>query len=117
VSAEKPDKDQLEDLPPEDLPPEQDGEQVLHLETDLETDDPTADPDDPATDPAMQAVVEGGGGVAEGFEQSEHELKENAEGEVDGDPLRNPFRGEPEKNGPDEKEFGEPDHVHPDDEY
>jgi hypothetical protein len=105
-----------EDLPPEDLPPEQDGEQVEHLITELESDDPTEDPDDPAADPAMAPVEEAGGGVAEGFEEAEKELVENAEGEADDDPLRNPFNSEPEESPADEGEFGEPDHVHPENE-
>jgi hypothetical protein len=108
VSADEPEN--LEDLPAEDLPPEQDGDQVEHLITDLESDDPTEDPDDPVTDPAMQAVEEAGGGVAEGFEQSEHDLIENAEGERDDDPLRNPFNKEVEENHSD-AEYGEADHV------
>lgn len=106
MTADKPDND----LPPEDLPPEQDGEQVEHLITELESDDPSADPDDPSTDPAMQAVEEGGGGVSEGFEQSERDLIQNAEGERDDDPLRNPFNAEVEQKESD-AEYGEADHV------
>jgi hypothetical protein len=110
VTADEPDK--LEDLPQEDLPPEQNGEDVEHLVTDLESDDPTEDPDDPATDPAMQAVEEGGGGVAEGFEQSEKDLVENAEGERDDDPLRNPFnRQHNSEEHESDAEYGESDHV------
>jgi hypothetical protein len=104
--------DNLEDLPAEDLSPEQDGEEVEHLVTDLESDDPTEDPDDPVTDPAMQAVEEGGGGVSEGFEQSEKALIENAEGERDDDPLRNPFnrKHNSEEHRPN-ADYGESDHV------
>jgi hypothetical protein len=40
---------------------------------------PTSDLDDRAHDPAFQAVIEGGGGVSEGFEIAEGELIENAE--------------------------------------
>lgn len=41
--------------------------------------EPTTDLDDHAGDPAFQAVVEGGGGVAEGFETAEGQLVENIE--------------------------------------
>jgi len=98
--------DNLEDLPAEELPLEEDGEDVIHYDGD----DPDDDPDDPATDPAMKPVEEAGGGVAEGFEQSERALRENAEGERDDDPLRNPFNSEIEERKSD-AEYGEADHV------
>jgi hypothetical protein len=105
-------RDNLEELPVEDLSSEQDGDTVEHLITDLESDDPTEDPDDPATDPAMQAVEEAGGGVSEGFELSEHDLIENAEGERDDDPLRNPFnRKHNSEDHEPNAEYGESDHV------
>src|SRR5436305_1004576 len=40
---------------------------------------PTSDLDDRAHDPAFQAVIEGGGGVSEGFEIAAGELIENAQ--------------------------------------
>lgn len=42
--------------------------------------EPTTDSDERMSDPAFQAVVEGGGGVAEGFETAEGQLVENVEG-------------------------------------
>ena len=60
-------------------------------------------------DPAMTPVVEGGGGVAEGFEQSEELLRRHAEhDDAPGDPLAD--RGLPEA-AHDEPTFGEADHV------
>ena len=104
MSPDEPDN--LEDLPAEELPLEEDGENIVHYDGD----DPDDDPDDPATDPAMKAVEEAGGGVAEGFELAEHDLIENAEGERDDDPMRNPFDTEVEKRKSD-AEYGEADHV------
>jgi hypothetical protein len=50
-------------------------------------------------DPAMRAVNEGGGGVAEGFEQAEADLVENAQhGGGRGDPMSDAFRGEVESD-------------------
>ena len=50
-------------------------------------------------DPAMRAVYEGGGGVAEGFEQAEADLVENAQhGDGRGDPLSDAFKPEVESD-------------------
>jgi hypothetical protein len=50
-------------------------------------------------DPAMRPVYEAGGGVAEGFEQAEADLVENAQhGDGRGDPLADAFRGEVESD-------------------
>ena len=50
-------------------------------------------------DPAMRPVYEAGGGVAEGFEQAEADLVENAQhGDGRGDPLSDAFRGEVESD-------------------
>lgn len=67
-------------------------------------------PDDPVDDPAQRAVVEGGEGVAEGFELAEEELIDNA---AHGDQKRFPNRdaGPPEE--PTETAFGEPDEEIP----
>ena len=50
-------------------------------------------------DEAMRPVYEGGGGVAEGFEQAEADLIENAQhGDGRGDPLSDAFRPEAESD-------------------
>jgi hypothetical protein len=50
-------------------------------------------------DPAMRAVYEGGGGVAEGFEQAEADLIDNAQhGDGHGDPLSDAFTPEVESD-------------------
>ncbi|HEX8207214.1 MAG TPA: hypothetical protein VF587_14230 [Solirubrobacteraceae bacterium] len=50
-------------------------------------------------DPAMRPVYEAGGGEAEGFEQAEHDLIENAQhGDGRGDPLSDAFRPEVESD-------------------
>jgi hypothetical protein len=69
-------------------------------------------PDDPIDDPAQRPVVEGGGGVAEGFELAEEELIDNA---AHGDQKRFPNRdaGAPEE--PTDAVFGEPDEEIPQD--
>jgi len=71
---------------------------------------PLPDEDEEAADAAMEPVEEAGGGVAEGFEGSEELLRENAEGERDDDPLRNPFNSEVEETDSGQ-ESGEADHV------
>lgn len=98
---------------PETIGDEQRRDDVEHLETELEADDPLADPEDPAADPAMAPLEEAGEGVAEGFEASERLLKENAEGERDDDPLRNPFNSEPEEGPGSDAEYGEADQLPP----
>jgi hypothetical protein len=79
-----------------------------HLDTELDS-DPTADPDDWANDPAKAPLAEAGEGESEGFEGSEKALRENAEGERDDDPLRNPFNSEVEDEEPGEASYGEAD--------
>lgn len=91
---------------PETIGDEQSRDDVEHLETDLEIDGPTPDP-------AMAPVEEAGGGVAEGFELSEELLEENAEGERDDNPLRNPFRSEPEEESGSDPDYSEPDQLPP----
>jgi len=50
-------------------------------------------------DPAMRPVYEAGGGVAEGFEQAEADLVDNAQhGDGHGDPLSDAFRPEAESD-------------------
>ena len=50
-------------------------------------------------DPAMRPVYEAGGGVAEGFEQAEADLVENAQhGDGRGDPMADAFRPEAESD-------------------
>ena len=67
-------------------------------------------PDDPVDDPAQRPVVEGGEGVAEGFELAEEELIDNAaHGDQKGFPNRDV--GSPEE--PTETAFGEPDEEIP----
>jgi hypothetical protein len=61
-------------------------------------------------DEARRPLEESGQGEAEGFEQAEAELIENAShGDGEGDPLAD--AGEPEAN-PDPATHGEADHVH-----
>lgn len=64
-----------------------------------------------APDPAFEAMIEAGGGVAEGFEQAEAQLVENAErGDPRGlDRLLGDAR-EPEE--PDQGVYGDADEVH-----
>lgn len=67
------------------------------------------------SDPADRAVLEGGGGYAEGFEASEDELIRNASHDDGrGDPLGDAFTGEAES---DESgaEYSEADGVDPQD--
>ena len=62
-------------------------------------------------DPAERAVREGGGGEAEGFEDAEGKLAENA-GHGEGNPLPDEFSGEVESDRSG-AEYGEPDEVDP----
>lgn len=55
------------------------------------TPSPVNDDDAHAGDPAFQAVVEGGGGVAEGFEVAEGQLIENAENPPEADRTADAF--------------------------
>jgi hypothetical protein len=65
----------------------------------------------PDVDPAERPLVEGGEGVAEGFELAEDQLRRNASHEDRGaDPARD--AGEPEPDsGEAGAEYGEPDHF------
>ena len=62
---------------------------------------------EPGVDPAQRAVVEGGEGYAEGFEEAEAELERNASHEDRGaDPLRDAGEDEEETDAA----YGEADH-------
>ena len=66
-------------------------------------------------DPAMRPVYEGGGGEAEGFEQAEADLIENAQhGDGRGDPLSDAFTPEAESDLSG-AEYGEADEPRPSD--
>ena len=67
---------------------------------------PGADTD---LDPEERPVVEGGGGVAEGFERAEDELIEHAS---HGDPAPDPTSLESEELEHPEQEHGAADHEH-----
>jgi hypothetical protein len=60
-------------------------------------------------DPAERPVREAGGGEAEGFEQAEEKLVENA-GHGEGNPLADEFAGEAESDRSD-AEYAEADEV------
>ena len=62
-------------------------------------------------DPAERAVREGGGGEAEGFEDAEDKLIENA-GHGEGNPLPDEFTGEVESDRSG-AEYGEADEADP----
>jgi hypothetical protein len=65
-------------------------------------------------DPAMRPVYEAGGGEAEGFEQAEADLVENAShGDGRGNPETDAFSGEAESDRSG-AEYGEADEVHED---
>lgn len=71
---------------------------VVEPELNAETDEepapdapPTSDMDDRTGDPAFRAVVEGGGGVSEGFEVAEGQLVENVEGAPEADRTADAF--------------------------
>ncbi|MGH2981283.1 MAG: hypothetical protein ACRDKV_04460 [Solirubrobacterales bacterium] len=63
---------------------------------------------DEVEDEAERPVAEGGGGEAEGFEEAEKDLVENAGDMGSPDPAE--AAGEPEA-GRSDAEYGEPDHV------
>ena len=67
---------------------------------------PGADED---LDPAERAAAEGGGGQAEGFEQSERELIEHAS---HGDPAPDPESLASDEEAHPEQEHGSADHSH-----
>jgi hypothetical protein len=78
-----PPDDDFADVDPEDLV-EEGGLEPRELDDDAFRTIDGAQSDEPV-DPAMAAVIEGGGGVAEGFEQSEALLVDNAsQGPIDG---------------------------------
>lgn len=63
-------------------------------------------------DPAMQAVEEAGGGVAEGFEQAERDLVENAShGDGAGNPIEDAIDNENAEARKSTAEYGEPDEI------
>jgi len=66
---------------------------------------------DEPSDPAMAPVIEAGGGVAEGFEQSEALLIDHATSEWDGTSRILRDAGEAEAE-PDEAVYGEADEEH-----
>lgn len=101
--------------PPDDLGEPGEGELVEELGFEVRELDPeafrTVDgaySDEPA-DPAMAPVIEAGGGVAEGFEQAEAALVDNAsEGDLDGtDRILRDARAVEEE--PDTAVYGEAD--------
>jgi hypothetical protein len=71
----------------------------------------TRDPNE-SQDPARQPVEEAGGGVAEGFEQAEEELIENAShGDGGGDPELDAIDNENVEAEQSTAEYGEPDEA------
>ena len=75
----------------------------------------TQDPDE-KNDPAMQPVEEAGGGVAEGFEQAEEDLIENAtHGDGAGDPETDAIDNESAEAERSTAEYGEADDAQPSD--
>lgn len=102
-----PDDDPYAEIDPEDLI-EEPGLELRELDDDAFRSVDGAQSDEPA-DPAWVPVIEAGGGVAEGFEQSEAQLVDNAsEGPLDGTKriLRDAFSPEAEE---DEGVYGEAD--------
>ena len=60
-------------------------------EPEAPTPNPTIDMDERVGDPAFEAVIEGGGGVSEGFEIAEGQLIENIENAPDADRTADAF--------------------------
>jgi hypothetical protein len=83
MGTQPPDRDveRYEDIDPEDLL-EEPGLEVREIDDEAFR-TPDGSSDEPY-DPAMQPVIDAGGGVAEGFEQSEAELIDNATHADDG---------------------------------
>ena len=78
----------------------------------METNDP-----DERKDPAMEPVEEAGGGVAEGFEQAEEQLIENAShGDGAGNPEEDAIDNEHVDAERSTAEYGEADEAQPSDE-
>ena len=70
------------------------------------------DPGGQSADPERQAVEEAGGGVAEGFEQAEEDLVENAShGDGAGNPEANAIDNEHVEAEGSTAAYGEPDEV------
>ena len=70
------------------------------------------DPGTDVGDPAMQPVEEAGGGVAEGFEQAEADLIENAShGDGAGNPEADAIDNEHVDSQRSTAEYGEPDEL------
>ena len=65
---------------------------------------------DEAADPAFEAVIEAGGGVAEGYEQSEAALVDHATTH-DEDATERVLEDAPPPEEPHQGEYGEADHV------
>lgn len=103
-----PPEDPYAEIDPEDLL-EEPGLEVRELDDDAFRTIDGAQSDEPL-DPAMIPVIEAGGGVAEGFEQAEAQLVDNAtEGPADGTDRILEDAGEPEAE-PDRGVYGEADH-------
>lgn len=91
--------------------PERDDERLVQEESDLAAAEAgqIGGRREEGEDPALAPVTEAGGGVAEGFEQSEELLRRHAEhDDTAGDPLAD--RGRPEE-ARDGAVHGEADHV------
>ncbi|MFL5843597.1 MAG: hypothetical protein ACJ762_02815 [Solirubrobacteraceae bacterium] len=74
------------------------------------TPNPTIDMDERVGDPAFEAVIEGGGGVSEGFEIAEGQLIENIENAPDADLTADAF--DPDDPGTDVDEDVADDVAH-----
>ena len=86
----------------------EDQEQAAAAEAAAIGGDPGADTEDPA----MQPVEEAGGGVAEGFEQAEADLVENAShGDGAGNPEADAIDNEHVEAQRSTAEYGEPDEL------
>ena len=101
------DDDAFAEVDPEDLI-EEGGLEARELDDDAFRTIDGAQSDEPV-DPAMAPVIEAGGGVAEGFEQSEAQLVDNAsQGPIDGTDQILDDAGDPEAE-PDRGVYGEAD--------
>lgn len=102
-----PPEDEFANIDPEDLV-EEGGLEPRELDDDAFRTIDGAQSDEPL-DPAMAPVIEAGGGVAEGFEQSEAQLVDNAsQGPLDGTDRILDDAGEVEAE-PDRGVYGEAD--------
>src|SRR5262245_22350103 len=108
MGTQPPDRDApYENIDPEDLL-EEPGLEVRELDDD-EFRTPDGAYSDEPYDPAFQAVIEAGGGVAEGFEQSEAELVDHASHGDDGGTERILEDAFDEEAEPDRAVYGEAD--------